>query len=89
MKCHVYETSCTATWGSGMEVTLKNADTIKVATKEALGDPVMPLSPSDFIDKASMFLTHTGLTSPARLIDEILVMANNGPAPILPLEKYP
>ncbi len=84
---NLYETSYPATWGSGIEITLKDGSTFQIETKQAFGDPAMPLSQSDLIDKANMLLTHAGLASPARLIDEILAMADNGPMPILPLEE--
>ena len=83
----LYETSYPTTWGSGIKVFLKDGNTIQIDTKEAFGDPAMPLSQSDLIDKANMLLTHAGLASPARLIDEILAMADNGPIPVLPLEE--
>ncbi len=84
---NIYETAYPATWGSAIGITLKDGSTFQIDTKEAFGDPAMPLSQSDLIDKANMLLTHAGLASPARLIDEILAMADNAPMPILPLEE--
>jgi len=87
IKSNRYDTSYPTTWGSGIEVALKNGNIIQIDTKEAFGDPGLPLSQSQLMDKANMLLTHAGLTSPARLIDGILAMADNGPMPILPLEE--
>lgn len=84
---NIYETAYPATWGSAIGITLKDGSTFQIDTKEAFGDPAMPLSQPDLIDKANMLLTHAGLASPARLIDEILAMADNAPMPILPLEE--
>jgi len=66
---------------------LRNGDILPVETKHGYGDPELPLSQSDLINKAEMLLSHAQLNSPARLIDEILGMAENGPIPVLPLEE--
>jgi len=84
---NLYETAYPTNWGSGIGIAFKNGNTIKIETKEAFGDPGLPLSQSDLTNKANMLLTHAGLNSPARLIDGILAMADNGPMPILPLEE--
>lgn len=86
-KSDTYETAYPAAWGSGLNITLHGGHRVQVDTSEALGDPANPLSQTDLINKAEMLLKHAGLGSPARLIDEILSMADNGPVPILPLEE--
>ncbi len=87
VKSDEYEAAYPVAWGSRLNITLQTGETIQVETTDALGDPVLPLSQSGLIDKAEMLLNHAGLDAPARLIDEILGMAEGGPVPILPLEE--
>jgi len=87
VKKDVFETAYPAAWGSGLKIILSNGDKIQVETKQALGDPDLPLSPSRLVKKAEMLLTHAGLDNPGLLIDEILGMAENRPVPVLPLEE--
>lgn len=82
-----FENAYPSAWGSRLNIKLHGENVIRVETNTALGDPELPLSQSGLIDKAEMLLSHAGLSSPSRLIDGILGMAENGPLPILPLEE--
>jgi len=86
-KSDIYEAAYPRAWGSRLRLNLHGGESLQVETKHAYGDPELPLSQSDLINKAEMLLTHAGLTSPARLIDEILGMADKGPVPVLPLKE--
>ncbi len=86
-KGKVFETAYPQAWGSRLNITLQNGESLPFETQTALGDPELPLSQKGLIDKAHMLLSHAGLNDPARLIDEILNMADNGPVPDLPLEQ--
>ncbi len=70
-------------WGSRIEVTMQDGSVISHEVSDARGDPELPLSRADMIDKARGLLVHGEYPDPDQLIDEVLQMAETGKVPAL------
>lgn len=70
-------------WGSRVSVQLKDGSTVEQTVLDARGDPELPLSHDDMVNKARGLMRHGGYADAERLIGGILGMANDGPVPDL------
>ena len=64
-------------------MTLSDGTEIMHEVTDARGDPELPLSPSDMIDKAKGLLEFGEYDQPDRLIDDIMSMPGSGQVPDL------
>ncbi|HUD50406.1 MmgE/PrpD family protein [Parvibaculum sp.] len=70
-------------WGAEVRVRLADGTTLKVARRNAKGDPEAPLSSDEMIAKAHMLLAHGGVADAGRIVDGILGLATGGALPDL------
>ncbi|MGV8995976.1 MAG: MmgE/PrpD family protein [Parvibaculaceae bacterium] len=80
-----YRSAYPVSWGSKVTIRMKDGSVLVATRTNAKGDPEAPLSHDDMVAKAHMLLTHGGVKNPARLIDGILGLAQNGALPDLSL----
>lgn len=82
---HGFDSAYPTAWGSRLEVYLKNGECLHASTDHAKGDPELPVSREELIDKARMLLDYAGLHESESFIESVLGMARGGPIPALPL----
>lgn len=70
-------------WGGRVRQRLDDGTEYVAERTNAKGDPEAPLSRNEMIAKADMLLRHGGIHDPARIIDGVLAMADDGPVPAL------
>ncbi|MES1991974.1 MAG: MmgE/PrpD family protein [Pseudomonadota bacterium] len=80
-----YRSDYPVSWGAKVSILMKDGSELVASRTHAKGDPEAPLSHDDMVVKAHMLLTHGGVDNPARVIDGILALAQNGSLPDLSL----
>ena len=70
-------------WGSRVEIELQDGSMISHEVDDARGDPELPLSHQDMVEKARGLLVHGGHPDPDDLIDRVLAMPQAGEVPDL------
>jgi 2-methylcitrate dehydratase PrpD len=83
----VYDKAYPEAWGADLEIYLRSGECLQASTKHAKGDPELPLSREELIDKVRMLLQHAGVKDPETLIERVLAMADDGPVPALPFSE--
>jgi 2-methylcitrate dehydratase PrpD len=83
----VYDKAYPEAWGADLEIYLRSGECLQASTKHAKGDPELPLSREELIDKVRMLLQHAGVKDPQTLIERVLAMADDGPVPALPFSE--
>jgi 2-methylcitrate dehydratase PrpD len=78
-----FEAAYPAHWGSTVGVRLKDGGAYSAARTDAKGDPEMPLSADEMVEKARGLLDFGEYPAPQTLIDGILALAEGGPLPRL------
>ncbi|MCE7997844.1 MAG: MmgE/PrpD family protein [Rhodobiaceae bacterium] len=79
-----YASSYPKSWGSSVSLTLTSGETITETRTNAKGDPEAALTRDEMIDKATMLLDHARMPEPARFIEAVLTLADDGDLPALP-----
>ncbi len=78
-----FQSAYPAHWGSRVEVTLQDGSLISHEVTDARGDPELPLSRPDMLNKARGLLIHGGQDDPDQMVNDILGMAGSGHVPDL------
>ena len=78
-----FERAYPAHWGSGISVRLEDGSVFSAERTDAKGDPEMPLSGDQMVDKARGLLEFGQYPRPEALIDGILALADGAPLPRL------
>jgi len=78
-----YEAAYPAHWGSAVTVRLKDGGVHSAERGDAKGDPEMPLSADEIVDKARRLIEFGQYPEPDALIEGILALADGGPLPRL------
>lgn len=73
-----------AAWGAEIEVRLDDGSQLSASREHAYGDPENPLDEAAMRTKAAMLLEYGGVASPAKFIDAVLALADDGALPDLP-----
>jgi 2-methylcitrate dehydratase PrpD len=71
-------------WGAEVAVHLEDGSELSASREHAYGDPENPLDESAMRAKAAMLLEYGGVTAPAKFIDTVLALAEDGALPDLP-----
>ncbi len=76
-----YASSYPRHWGSRVEVVLVDGRELSHEVSDARGDPELPLSRQDMIEKAAGLMRHGGIEDPDELIQQVLSLADDAPLP--------
>jgi 2-methylcitrate dehydratase PrpD len=68
-------------WGCRVSVVAPDGREFTCETKDAKGDPEVPLSTGEFRSKAISLMRYSNAPTPARIVDEVLAMAEGKEAP--------
>lgn len=71
-------------WGAEVAVHLEDGSELSASREHAYGDPENPLDESAMRAKATMLLDYGGVAAPAKFIDAVLALAEDGALPDLP-----
>lgn len=71
-------------WGAEVAVHLEDGSELSASREHAYGDPENPLDESAMRAKAAMLLEYGGVAAPAKFIDAVLALAEDGALPDLP-----